>query len=63
MTVKVNPDHPQNEIILRLDQELSLVKISCNSVHDFLRREAARRETKLQTDLPDRITNALAEVV
>jgi len=44
MTVKVNPDHLQNEIILRLDQELSLVKISCNSVHDFLRREAARRE-------------------
>ena len=50
MTVKVNPDHLQNEITLRPGQDLPLVKISCESMHSFF-REAAHRQTDRQTDL------------
>jgi len=56
MTVKVNPDHLQNEITSRLGQGLPLVKISCKSVHNFL-HETAHRHTDRQTD---RQTNLIA---
>jgi len=46
MTVKVDPDHLQNEIILRLGQNLVLVKkISCKFMHNFLREAAHRKRT------------------
>ena len=49
MTVKVSPDHVQNEITLRLGQDLPLVKISCKSMHNIL-RDVAHRQTDRQTD-------------
>ena len=36
MTAKVNPDHVQKEITLRLGQDLPLIKISCKSMCNFL---------------------------
>jgi len=59
MTVKVNPDHLQNEIGLRLGQDLPLIKISCESMQNFL-REAAHRQN--DRNRPNRMTSALAEV-
>jgi len=48
MIVKVNPDDLQNELTLRLGQDPPLVKNSCKSMHNFLRKAAHR-----QTSQPD----------
>jgi len=52
MTVKVNLDHLQNEIALKLRMHhLPLLKISCKSMHNFL-REAAHRQTDGMANKP-----------
>jgi len=62
--MKVNPDHLQNELTLRLGKHLPFVIISCKFMHDFL-REAARRHINIyaewQTNRSDRITFLLAD--
>ena len=65
MAVKINPDHLQNESTVRLDQDPSMVKISCKSMHKLLHEAAHRqtdRQTEWQTKRSDRITSALAEI-
>jgi len=54
MTVKVNPDHLQNEVTLRLGQDLrTFGKMSCKSLINFLREAALQTDRKndSQTDL------------
>jgi len=55
MTVKVNPDHLQNEISLRLGRDLPSIKISCKSICNFLRHDKANQT--------DRLMSALAEII
>jgi len=46
MTTKVNPDHLQNEITLRLGQGIPLIKISEKSMHSYLREAALHSQTE-----------------
>ena len=53
---KVYQDRLQNDCMLHL------LKVSCKSMHNFL-REAAHRQTWWQTNWPACITSAVAEIV
>jgi len=53
MTVKVNPDHVENEMTFRVGQDLHLIEVSCKSMHNRL-HEAAQSRTEWHTNQPDR---------
>jgi len=63
--VKINPDHVQNEISLRLGQDLLLVKQSYKSMPNFLREAAQtdRQNDRMIDKRLDGITSAVAEVI